>query len=268
MRLVKMRGISQTYNTKITFLGTGTSQGVPVIGCSCEVCRSTNPKDNRTRASVFVETNYLHLLIDAGPDLRQQLLRQHIMHIDALLLTHEHKDHTGGIDDLRPVCFLLKKSIPIYGQRRVLHVIAKDYDYAFKKNKYPGVPELKLCPVDERPFYIEQTIVKPVQIKHLHLNIFGYRVGNFAYITDASFIPDKEKQKLQHLDMLVLNALRKEEHYSHFNLKQALSLIEELQPRSAYLTHIGHDMGLYEDISKELPAHVFMAYDGLEVFLP
>ncbi len=205
------------------------------------------------------------MLIDAGPDLRQQLLRQHIDDVDAILTTHEHKDHIGGIDDIRPVYFLRKSPVQIYGLQRVLNVIHKDYDYAFKPHPYPGVPSLKLCPVKEERFQVKGVTVVPVRVRHLSLPILGYRIGNFGYITDASFISETEMAKLQHLDVLVINALRKEMHYSHFNLEQALSVIRQLAPGRAYLTHISHDMGLHEEVSKELPENVFMGYDGLVI---
>ena len=250
---------------KLTLLGTGTSQGVPIVGCSCEVCLSEDVRDKRLRASAFLEIDGTNILIDAGPDLRQQLLVNHIRKVDALLVTHEHKDHIGGIDDIRPINFMMEKTLNIYGLRRTLNVIAKDYDYAFKTFKYPGVPDLHLIPVKDDPFMIHGIEVIPIHVKHLHLPILGYRIRNFAYITDASFIAEKEKQKLFNLEVLVLNALRIKEHYSHFNLEQALSLIKELQPNKAYLTHVGHAMGKYCDMEKQLPPNVFLGYDGMEL---
>ena len=250
---------------KLTFLGTGTSQGVPIIGCNCEVCESNNPKDKRLRTSAFLEVDNNCLLIDPGPDLRQQLLRQKITHIDAILVTHEHKDHLGGLDDIRPINFLMNKPMNLYGLKRVMKIIEKDYDYAFKTFKYPGVPNLILNPVFEEPFFINSTQITPISVKHLALPILGYRIYDFAYITDASFISDKEKRKLQNLDLLVLIALRIKEHYSHFNLAQALQLIEELAPARAYLTHISHELGNHETVSTQLPENVFLGYDGLEI---
>ncbi|MEG1556044.1 MAG: MBL fold metallo-hydrolase [Bacteroidales bacterium] len=250
---------------KLTFLGTGTSQGVPIIGCTCDVCQSTDIRDQRLRTSAFIETEGLGFLLDAGPDLRQQLLANKITKVDAILVTHEHKDHIGGIDDIRPINFMMHKTMNIYGLGRVLNIIKKDYDYAFKTYKYPGVPQLNLIPVNDTPFFIENTEVTPIHVQHLTLPILGYRIHHFAYITDASFISEKEKSKLHNLDILVINALRKEEHYSHFNLSQALSLIKELNPKQAYLTHIAHSMGKWEEVSRKLPEHVFLGIDGLSI---
>lgn len=250
---------------KLTFLGTGTSQGVPIIGCHCEVCLSKDPCDKRLRTSAFLEIGDVKILIDAGPDLRQQLLTNGITKIDAILVSHEHKDHIGGIDDVRPINFLMEKTINIYGLRRTLNIIAKDYDYAFKTFKYPGVPDLHLIPVNEESFIVEDIEIVPIHVKHLHLPILGYRIRNFAYITDASFISPKEKEKLRNLEVLVINALRKQEHYSHFNLEQALEVIQELQPQKAYLTHIGHAMGKYHDVAPTLPENVFLACDGKSI---
>lgn len=250
---------------KITFLGTGTSQGIPVIGCDCDVCQSNNPHDNRLRTSALISTEGKNLLIDAGPDLRQQLLQNKIKHVDAVLMTHEHKDHMGGLDDIRPINFRSEREMNIYGMRRVLNVIEKDYDYAFKTFKYPGVPTFQLHAVHDDPFLVDGIEVEPIHVKHLSLPILGFRIDKLAYITDASFIAPKEKAKLHDLDLLVINALRHEEHYSHFCLSQALGIINELQPKQAYLTHISHDMGLYEEINPTLPDHVFLAYDELQI---
>ncbi|MDR3046015.1 MAG: MBL fold metallo-hydrolase [Bacteroidales bacterium] len=250
---------------KLTFLGTGTSQGVPVVGCPCEVCLSKDVRDNRLRTSAYLEIADTKLLFDAGPDLRQQLLQNNITQVDAILVTHEHKDHIGGIDDIRPVNFLMEKTVNIYGLRRTLNVIAKDYDYAFKEYKYPGVPELKLIPVQELPFQIDEILITPISVKHLHLSVLGYRIGSFAYVTDASFIAPKEKEKLKNLEVLVLNSLRIAEHYSHFNLAQSLALIKEVHPKRAFLTHIGHDMGKHAVIDPQLPENVCLATDRLTV---
>jgi phosphoribosyl 1,2-cyclic phosphate phosphodiesterase len=250
---------------KITFLGTGTSQGVPVIGCPCAVCNSQDPRDIRLRSSALITVGSKNILIDAGPDLRQQLLNNKITQVDAILMTHEHKDHTGGLDDVRPLNFMTQKVMQIYGLQRVLNVIRKDYDYAFKKNKYPGSPEFQLNIIKDEEFTIDDLLIEPISIRHLTLPILGYKINNMAYITDASFIAPSEISKLKDIDLLVINALRHKEHYSHFNLTQALQVINEINPKRAYLTHISHEMGQYIDIAPTLPDHIFMAYDGLEV---
>lgn len=247
---------------KITFLGTGTSQGVPIVGCSCDVCTSADPRDHRLRTSAFVEVDGVRLLIDAGPDLRQQLLANKITNVDAILVTHEHTDHVGGIDDIRPINFLNHKTIDIYGLPRTLGIIKKNFDYAFAEHKYPGVPQLGLKSVKDDEFEISGVKILPIHIQHLTMPILGYRIQNFAYITDASFIAPKELDKLHNLDTLVINALGIKEHYSHFNLKQALAVIEGLKPRQAYLTHISHNMGKYVDFVKLLPDNVHPGIDG------
>ena len=249
---------------KITLLGTGTSQGVPVVGCQCEVCRSTDPRDNRLRTAAFVEVDGVNLLIDAGPDLRQQLLRENITRVDAVLVTHEHKDHLAGLDDIRPVYFRQKKPMDIYAMPRVLNVIRKDFDYAFKEHPYPGAPSFELHPVRRDKFSVGGVEIQPIQVRHLTLPILGYRVGSFAYITDASFVAESEMARLQGLEVLVVNALHLEKHYSHFNLEQALQFIDIVKPKRAYLTHSSHHIGLYADVAKMLPPNVTLGYDGLQ----
>lgn len=253
---------------KITLLGTGTSQGVPIIGCHCKVCTSPAPHDQRLRTSALVSIDNKNILIDAGPDLRQQLLRSNTTTLHALLLTHEHKDHTAGLDDVRPINFLMKESLNIYGMQRVLQAIRKDYDYAFKTYKYPGVPELILNPINsDMSFFVDNIEITPIKVLHMTLPILGYRIRNFAYITDASMIGENELEKLMDLDALVINALRIEEHYSHFNLEQALAIIKKVNPRKAFLTHIGHEMGLHAEVSRILPENVELGYDGMVIDL-
>lgn len=248
---------------KVTLLGTGTSQGVPVVGCSCPVCKSDDPRDNRLRTAAFVETDDANILIDAGPDLRMQLLRNNITKVDAILVTHEHKDHLAGLDDIRPVFFMMKKPMEVFGLQRVMNVVRKDYDYAFKSNPYPGAPAFNIHHVRDDNFTINGIEVQPIHVRHLTLPILGYRIGKFAYITDASFIAATEMNKLKDLDVLVINALRIREHYSHFNLEQALNVIEKLAPKHAYLTHVSHEIGLYSEMAEKLPANVTLGHDSL-----
>jgi phosphoribosyl 1,2-cyclic phosphate phosphodiesterase len=247
---------------RVRLLGTGTSQGIPIIGCHCPVCTSTDERDHRLRTSALVEVDGVNILIDAGPDLRQQLLRCGVTRLDALLLTHEHKDHTGGIDDVRPINFLMKTPLNIYGQPRVMKAIRNDYSYAFGPDQYPGVPQLVLNPLQPEPFEVKGVEVIPVKVRHMTLPIFGYRIRNFGYITDASFISETEKKKLKGVKVLVINALRREQHYSHFNLEQALAIIDEIKPERAYLTHVSHRLGKYVDVSQELPQNVFLGIDN------
>lgn len=251
----------------ITFLGTGTSQGIPVIGCSCPVCRSLDFRDKRLRASVHIAVDDQSLVIDTGPDFRQQMLRENITSLDAILYTHEHKDHTAGLDDIRPFNFRQQKDMPVYGRQQVIDQLKIEYSYAFGESKYPGVPQILTNIISNEPFQVNGTNIEPVEVFHHKLPVFGFRIHNFTYITDASFISPEEKEKIKNSDVLVLNALQKEEHISHFTLDEALAIIEELHPRKAYLTHISHKLGLHETITKELPEGVELAYDGLKITL-
>lgn len=250
--------------SNITFLGTGTSQGIPVIGSNHPVCKSTNPKDKRLRTSAIVKYEGLDLLIDCGPDFRQQMLRENRSNVDAVLLTHEHTDHVGGLDDLRPINFIKGEDIPIYGLSRVLEDVKRRYSYAFAENKYPGVPSFQLYPV-ENNFEINHISIKPIHIIHGKLPILGYRIGGLTYITDASFVREKEIEKIKNADILVINALRLNPHHSHFNLAQALNIIERSSPKKAYLTHISFHLGFHDEVQKILPKNVFLAYDGLQL---
>lgn len=250
---------------QITFLGTGTSQGVPIIGCKCKVCQSLNPKDNRLRSSIHIQKGETAIIIDTGPDFRQQLLKNKIDDIDAIVYTHEHKDHVAGLDDVRPINFLKEKDIPIYAEKRVLNALETEFHYAFSEKKYPGVPSIETHAIENKPFTINNVNLLPIRVMHHKLPVLGFRIGDFAYITDANFISAEEKLKLNHLDVLVLNALRKEEHISHFTFFQALQLIKELQPKQAYLTHISHQLGSHEQIMKELPENISLAFDGLQI---
>lgn len=250
---------------KITFLGTGTSQGVPIIGCKCDVCCSTDVRDNRLRTSAMIEVAGKHIQIDAGPDFRAQALRNKTPKIDAILLTHEHKDHTAGLDDVRPFNFMTNSDMDIFCEHRVAEALKREFSYVFDEQKYPGIPQFAIHEFVNSPFDCCGIEVVPIRVTHLAMPIFGFRIGKLAYITDASSIADEELQKLIGCDVLVVNALRHEIHYSHFNLAQALQVVERVKPKKAYLTHIGHRMGLHAVVSDELPENVFLAYDGLEV---
>jgi len=248
---------------KITFLGTGTSQGVPVIACKCNVCLSDNPKDKRLRSSVLVETDRNTFVIDAGPDFRQQMLRAQVENLDAILVTHGHKDHIAGLDDVRAYNYFLKKTVDVYARKDVHEIVKSDFFYAFEDEKYPGVPEIKLHEVNNVPFTISGDTIIPIEVLHYRLNVFGYRIGDFAYITDANYISDTEIEKIKSARIIVINALRRKKHISHFTLDEAVELLKRIQPEQAYLTHISHQLGLWNDLEKELPSFIKPAYDGL-----
>ncbi len=250
---------------KITFLGTGTSQGVPVIACECAVCASSDDKDKRLRASLLVETSLNTFVIDAGPDFRQQMLNAGVKKLDAILLTHEHKDHIAGMDDLRAFNYRSQAAIDIYAEERVQAAVRKEYAYVFSENHYPGVPRMELHTLENYNINIKGDTVIPLRIFHYRLPIFGFRIGDMAYITDANYISEETKEKLFGVKYLVINALRKEKHISHFSLDEALDLAREVSPRKAYITHIGHQMGKHADVCRELPGNVTLAWDGLEV---
>ncbi len=250
---------------KLTFLGTGTSQGVPVIACPCPVCQSTDEHDKRLRTSALVEVDGVNILIDAGPDFRQQMLRANVKQLDGILLTHEHKDHIGGLDDVRAFNFVNRKPMDIYAEERVQNALKQEYAYVFADQRYPGIPEMNLFNLDGYPFDVCGVKVQPIRCFHYKLPVFGFRIGDLTYITDANFISEEEKEKMVGTKYLVINALRKQKHISHFTLGEALKLIEELSPRKAFITHISHQMGFHEEIMAELPQNVCLAYDGLVV---
>ena len=255
---------------RLTFLGTGTSQGVPTIGCRCEVCRSTDPRDTRLRTSAMVEVGDVRMIIDAGPDFRYQMLRTGVRHIDAILLTHEHKDHTGGIDDVRAfnfVDFPVIHRVDIYATARTTACVRKDFDYAFAENKYRGVPEIELHEFDpSKPFEVKGVEIVPIRGQHSdRFEVTGYRIGRLAYLTDFKQIEESEIEKLQGVEVLVVNALRWREHVSHFTVEEALQLIERVKPHRAYLTHMSHDIGLHADSVDRLPKGVELAYDTLTI---
>ncbi len=255
---------------KLTILGSGTSQGVPTIGCRCKVCTSSDEHDKRLRSSAMIEGDDFRFVIDAGPDFRAQMLRAEVRQIDSIFLTHEHKDHTGGIDDVRALNFVdypTIRRISIYGTHRTLESVRKDYDYAFASNKYRGVPEIELVEIEtSKPFTVKEVEVIPIAGEHSkRFETTGYRIGKVAYLTDFSYIAPKEIAKLEGVEVLVVNALRFEEHPSHFNVEQALELIAKVCPRKAYLTHMSHEMGLYKETQLQLPEGVYLAYDNLAI---
>lgn len=250
---------------KITFLGTGTSQGVPVIACDCKTCQSDDPRDKRLRTSLLLETEKAIIVFDAGPDFRQQMLREKVTHIDAIVLTHEHKDHIAGMDDVRAFNYKTRDAIDIFAEERVLKEIRREYSYVFAEQQYPGIPKMRLNEINTENFSIKGLEIIPVRVMHFRLPILGFRIGDFAYITDANSVPEESKEKLYGVKYLVVNALRKEKHISHFNLYEAINFIREISPRQSYITHISHQMGLYKDVSKELPPEIKLAFDGLSI---
>ncbi|WP_282126866.1 MBL fold metallo-hydrolase [Marinifilum flexuosum] len=250
---------------KLTFLGTGTSQGVPIIACKCPVCLSENKKDKRLRTSVLIHVDNQNIVIDSGPDFRYQMLRAGVENISAILFTHEHKDHTAGLDDIRAFNWVNKTAVNIYAERRVQESLKKEFAYVFAEFKYPGIPQMNLIEVTKQAFRINGTTIQPIRAMHLKLPVYGYRIGDLAYITDANYISPEEMEKLKGIKVLVVNALRKEKHISHYNLSEALDLVNELKPEKAYFTHISHQMGFYDDVQAELPANVYLAYDELTI---
>ena len=249
----------------LTFLGTGTSQGIPMIGCHCEVCSSADPKDKRLRSSLFVQECGVRILIDAGPDFRYQLLRSGIDDLDAIILTHEHKDHTGGLDDVRAINYVKNKVIPVYCEERVAQSLEKEYYYAFKDEKYPGAPEFDIRVIDSKPFCIKEVEVIPIRVYHNNLPIFGYRIGNFAYITDASLIPEQEYEKLKELNIFIINTVRRERHPAHFSLAEAIEAANKTAAKRSFITHLSHQIGLHKQLSLSLPVNIEAAYDGLTI---
>lgn len=251
---------------KFTFLGTGTSQGIPVIGCTCNVCRSDDPRDERLRSSLLVQSKTTAFTIDIGPDFRQQMLREQVGDLDAIVFTHEHQDHTAGLDEVRAFNFINQKTIGLYAMPRVEKRLREQYSYIFKNADYPGIPQVKFYELHaQRPFKIGDIEILPIQVMHGQMPVLGFRMGDFTYITDANYIGETEKNLIRGSKHLVLNALRQKSHHSHFTLQEAIELSRELRVENTYLTHISHQMGTHQEVSKELPKGVEVAWDGLVV---
>jgi phosphoribosyl 1,2-cyclic phosphate phosphodiesterase len=251
----------------ITFLGTGTSSGVPMIGCSCPVCTSPDKKDKRLRSSILVQSKTTSVVVDSGPDFRCQMLRTNTKKLDAIVFTHPHKDHVAGLDDVRGFNYFMQKPMEVFGNEMTLEVIIREFPYAFTEKKYPGAPDIRLNTISEEAFQIGDLAILPVPVWHLHMPVLGFRFGKFTYITDANRIDDKSLELIRGSEVLVLNALRKEKHISHFSLAEAIELIRKLEVPRAYLTHISHQLGKHEDVAEELPGGIFLAYDGLTLSL-
>ena len=250
---------------EITFLGTGTSQGVPVIGCNCDVCLSHNPKDKRLRSSVLINVDGSTLVIDTGPDFRQQMLRENVKKLDAVLFTHSHKDHTAGLDDIRPYNFRSKKPMEVFCSNDVLSSLKMEFSYIFADFKYPGVPKVNINLIDESIFNFNNISITPIKALHHKLPVHGFRIKDFVYLTDISEISQEEKKKILNADIIVLDSLRKEPHLSHLCLQQSIDLIKEVNPKRAYLIHISHLMGLHDEVNSEIPSNISLAYDGLKI---
>ncbi len=252
---------------KITILGSGTSQGIPIITCDCEVCRSTDARDKRLRTSILIEADGNTICIDAGPDFRYQMLRANVKKLDAILITHEHKDHIGGLDDARPLIFAQKKPMTIYASKEAQEEIKREYSYAFvnEDERYPGTPTFNLIDINGNPIRINNLTIEPIELRHFTLKSYAFRIGNFAYVTDLSELSEEAFNKLKGVEYLIIEALRKREHYSHINLSQAIEIAQRLNVKKTWFTHISHEMGKTADINPTLPENMMLAYDGLEI---
>ena len=251
---------------KLRFLGTGTSQGIPIIGCDCSVCASEDIRDKRLRCAILLKIKEQNLVIDIGPDFRQQMLKAKIAHLDAVLITHEHNDHIIGLDDVRPFNFQSNNDMPVYARSKVQEDLKNRFPYIFSENPYPGAPSVVFRNIEvNKPFQIGETTIIPIEAFHGSLPVFGFRVGDFTYLTDIKTIRPSELEKVKGTKLLVISALHRKEHHSHLNLNQALKLIKKINPTRAYLTHLSHRMGLHHEVEKLLPANVFIAYDNLEI---
>lgn len=255
---------TDSMNLKFTFLGTGTSQGVPVIGCKCPVCLSENQRDKRLRTSLMIQSETTTVVIDSGPDFRQQMLRSRVERLDGLIFTHAHKDHIAGMDDIRAYNYLQGGAINVYATDETISVLKREFEYVFSNSGYPGIPEVNLIQIQSKePFFVGDIEFMPIQVMHHRMPVLGFRIGPFTYITDANFIHDYEKQKIFGSQILVLNALRREKHISHFTLAEALAMVEEFKPQQAFFTHISHQLGRHNEVSHELPEGISLAYDEL-----
>lgn len=257
--------MSNHSDIEVTFLGTGTSTGVPVVACDCQVCKSMDKKDHRLRASIIVRINNKNLVIDCGPDFRYQMIREKVDDIAAIIFTHGHRDHIAGLDDVRAFNYVLNKTVDIYASQEVIDSINQEFPYILHEKRFFGAPQLNFIVIDNIPFNIDEVKITPVEVLHHKLKVFGFRIMDFTYITDASFIDEEEKKKIHGSKVLVINALRKSKHISHFSLEEAIELIKEINPQKAYITHLSHFMGLHENIQAMLPDNVFIAYDGLKL---
>lgn len=249
----------------ITFLGTGTSTGVPVVACDCKVCTSADKRDHRLRTSAMVDINDVRLIIDCGPDFRYQMIRESVDDISAILFTHGHRDHIAGLDDVRAFNYVLNKTVDVYASQQVVDEINKEFPYILHEKRFFGAPQLKFHIIQNKQFCVEGIDIMPIEVLHNQMSVFGFRINGFSYITDASSITNEEKQKLKGSDVLVINALRKSKHISHFSLQEAIDHIREINPKRAYITHLSHFMGLHHTVEKSLPDNIFLAYDGLKI---
>lgn len=257
--------MSEISTLQITFLGTGTSTGVPVVACDCEVCMSQDKKDHRLRTSALINVNGENFVIDCGPDFRYQMIRENVEDIKAIIFTHGHRDHIAGLDDVRAFNYVLNKTVDIYANQEVLDAIKREFPYIFTEKRFFSAPQLDFHVISNQSFKIDNLVIEPIEVLHHKLTVFGFRIGGLSYITDASYISDIEKEKLNGTEVLVINALRKSKHISHFSLSEAINIIDEVNPREAYITHISHFLGLHEKVQQTLPDNVFLAFDGLSV---
>lgn len=250
---------------RFTLLGTGTSQGVPIIGCSCEVCRSSDPQDKRLRTSLLIESEETSVCIDIGPDFRYQLLRENVNDLDAVVITHEHNDHIAGLDEVRALNFIQQKPMPVYCTAEVEQALRKKFYYIFENSDYPGVPRIQFIRIGDSNFEVGDISITPIQLMHADMPVLGFRIGDFAYITDANYISEVEQQKLKGVKYLIFDALRREKHHSHFSLPEAVEFARKLSPERTWFTHVSHQMGLAAEVNAELPENMMLAYDGLVV---